>query len=119
MRPARLYGADSVDKPGRRVRSPGRGGLRGCRRGLRGPGALGCQGWAGCAYLSKVQARVWAMWGRFGWSVNAYLPEVKHGLGAGVNGQSVRPARLGWGSWRDVVGEAPARDPWGGRMARG
>ena len=72
-----------------------------------------------CAYLPKVQARVWAMWGCFGWSVNAYLPEVKHGLGAGVNGQSVRPARLGWGSWRDVVGEAPARDPWGGRMARG
>ena len=29
-----------------------------------------------CAYLPKVQARVWAMWGCFGWSVNAYLSEV-------------------------------------------
>ena len=118
MRPARLCGVVPVDKPGRRVRSPGRG-LRGCRRGLCGPGAPGCRGWVGCAYVPKVQVRVWAMWGCFRWSVNAYLPEVEHGRGAGVNGQSVRSARLGWGSWRDVVGEAPARDPWGGRMARG
>lgn len=75
MRPARLYGAVPVDKPGRRVWSPGRG-LRGGRCGLRGPGAPGCRGWAGCAYVPKVQVRVWARWGCCGWSGCAYLPGV-------------------------------------------